>query len=140
MKRLRRSLGLACVVLLLASPACVFQNEDDDDADLTEIDVSVQAFDFYFEPTTVLLEPGAQANITFENAGEAAHSFTIPDLDVEVEAEGAETVTTSFVTPDEPGAYEFICKFHSQMTGAVSIGQDDDDVETETETETETEG
>lgn len=144
MKRLPRTLLCVCLIAVFLLPSCVFRDEDEE-PDLTRVEATVQAFDFYFDPTTVILEPGVEANITLENAGEQTHSFTSPDLDVEIVAEGADTVSTTFVTTEEAGAFEFFCKFHSEMTGVISIGQgedptieDDEDVEVETETEEET--
>ncbi|MDQ4064797.1 MAG: cupredoxin domain-containing protein [Actinomycetota bacterium] len=87
---------------------------------------SVEAFDFYFEPTTVFFERGVEATVTLTNNGSVAHSFTVADLDVEVEVEPGSEASTTFVTPDEPTAYEFFCKFHpEEMTGSLSIGTDE---------------
>lgn len=102
--------------------------------------MGIDAFDFYFEPTTILLDAETEATITLTNSGSVAHSFSVPDLDIEIEAEGAEVGSTTFVTPSEPGAYEFFCKFHPEdMRGSLSIGTDemfeeeDDTDPTETE-------
>ena len=139
-KRLRNSALLVSAVLLLA-PGCVFQDEDDD-PELRQATAGVEAFDFYFEPTTIILDAETEATITLTNSGSAAHSFSVPDLDIEIEVEGAESGDTTFVTPSEPGAYEFFCKFHpEEMRGSLSIGTDetfeeeDDTDPTETELE-----
>lgn len=140
MKRPRSVLvGLAAAALLLG-PACVVQDEDDE-PDLVKASAEVEAFDNYFKNTTVVLEPSVEATVTLTNNGSNLHSFTVPDFDVEVEAEGGATGTVTFVTPEEPGAYEFFCKYHpDEMTGAVTVGNDADgapeeDVETEVEVE-----
>lgn len=140
----RRNVGLLLVGVLLAAPACVFQNDDDDDPELRQVTASVTAFDFYFEPTTVILDAETEATITLTNNGSVAHSFTVPDLDIEIEVEGAAEGSTSFVTPSDPAAYEFFCKFHpEEMRGSLSIGTDetfeeeDDTDPTETELEEE---
>lgn len=141
-KRLRNARVLLVSVLLLA-PACVFQ-DDDDDPELRQVTASVEAFDFYFDPTTVILDAETEVTLTFTNNGSVAHSFSVADLDIEIEVEGAEAASTTFVTPSEPAAYEFFCKFHpEEMRGSLSIGTDEtfeeeDDTET-TETELEEE-
>ena len=138
MKRPRRNLVVAAVLCsLLALPACVFFEEEEEGTELSEMTASVAAFDFYFETETVILEPEVEATIEFTNNGSNLHSFSVPDLDVEVEAEPAETATVTFVTPDVPGPYEFFCKYHpDDMAGAITIGADQgvpDDTETEIE-------
>ncbi len=124
----KRRLSAFSVVLLAAvtaSSGCVFQ-EEDDDPELTKASASVEAFDFYFEPTTVFFERGVEATVTLQNNGSVAHSFTVPDLDVDVEVEPGSEASTTFVTPDEPLAYEFFCNFHPEdMTGSLSIGTDE---------------
>ena len=138
-----RSAGLLLAAAFLLAPACVFQDEDDD-PELRQVAADIDAFDFYFEPTTIILDAETEATITFTNNGSVAHSFSVPDLDIEIEAEGAEAGSTTFVTPSDPGAYEFLCKFHpEEMRGSLSIGTDetfeeeDDTDPTETELEEE---
>ncbi len=139
----RRSALLALAAAVLLVPGCVFQDEDDD-PELRQVAAGIDAFDFRFEPTTILLDTETEATITLTNNGSVAHTFSVPDLDIEIEAEGAEEVSTTFVTPSEPAAYEFFCKFHpEEMSGSLSIGTDetfeeeDDTDPTETELEEE---
>ncbi|MDQ3964142.1 MAG: cupredoxin domain-containing protein [Actinomycetota bacterium] len=141
-KRRRNAASLVLIAVLLV-PGCVFQDEDDD-PELLQTTADVEAFDFYFEPTTIILESETEATITLTNNGSVAHTFSVPDLDIEIEAEGADEVSTTFVTPSEPGAFEFFCKFHpEEMSGSLSIGTDetfeeeDDTDPTETELEEE---
>ena len=135
-KRPLRALSLALVAVTTAFSGCVFQ-EEDDDPELEQASTSVEAFDFYFEPTTVFFERGVEATVTLQNNGSVAHSFTVPDLDVELEVEPGNGASTTFVTPGEPLAYEFFCTFHPEdMTGSLSIGTDEtfeDEDLTETE-------
>lgn len=146
MKRPRKTVvGIAAAVVLLGAPACVFR-QDDEDPELVQASAQVEAFDTYFRNTTIVLEPEVEATVTLVNNGSLLHSFTAPDLDVEVEAEGGESASVTFVTPETPGAYEFFCKYHpEEMTGAVTVGADaeavpeETDVEVETEVETEDE-
>ena len=135
-KRPLRALSLALLAVTTVFSGCVIQ-EEDDDPELEQASTSVEAFDFYFDPTTVFFERSVEATVTFQNNGSVAHSFSVPDLDVELEVEPGSEASTTFVTPDEPLAYEFFCTFHPEdMTGSLSVGTDEtfeDEDLTETE-------
>ncbi len=144
-RHFRTTAAIAVLVLLLSG--CVFNDDEDDDGGtVTQVDVT--ATDFAFDPTTILLDVGTTAEVAFTNNGSVLHSFTVPDFEVEVEAEGGEDQTLTFAVTEEPGSYEFFCKYHpNEMTGTISVGgvnapgdvvDDDADVDTETETEVET--
>jgi plastocyanin len=83
--------------------------------------VEIAAQDFSFDPTTLELPAGGEVTLTLNNEGEAEHSFTVEDLDVETEAEGGESSETTFTAPDS-GTTEFFCKYHpDQMTGEITV-------------------
>lgn len=125
-------LSLVFVALAVLAGAC--GNEEADSA-AQQQSVTVEAFDNYYEETTIALEPGAEATITLQNGGEVAHSIDIPDLDFEMEAQSGESATSTFTVPDEPGSLEFFCKFHpDDMIGAVTIGGFDQPVEEDVDT------
>ncbi|MGH2754743.1 MAG: cupredoxin domain-containing protein, partial [Actinomycetota bacterium] len=84
--------------------------------------VTVTAIDFSFDPDSVEVEPGAEAEITLQNDGEAPHSFTVDDGDFEVEAEAGDSASGTFTAPDEDATLGFHCKFHPQMTGEIVVG------------------
>jgi plastocyanin len=80
------------------------------------------AQDFSFEPTTLELPAGGEVTVNLVNEGEAEHSFTVEELDVETEAGGGASSEVSFTAPDD-GTVEFFCKYHpDQMTGEISVG------------------
>lgn len=148
MKLRKVSVVAAAVVFALAGAACADEGED---SAAQEQSFEVQAFDYYFEPTSLQFEPGANVTLTLENGGSVAHSITIPDLDFEAEAQSGDSIDNSFTAPTEPGSLDFYCKFHpDEMEGTISIGgadqpieedvdtnDDDPDVEVEVEDETE---
>ena len=120
----RRLLALLAVALLGAA-AC----GDSDDSgpaagdDGAAASTTVRATDFAFDPTEIEVDPGAEAEVTFVNAGNVAHSFTAEELDVDVEAEPGQETTATFTAPDEDTTIEFVCRFHpSQMTGEITVG------------------
>ncbi len=125
-------LSLVFVALSVLAGAC--GNEGEDSA-AQEQSVTVEAFDNYYEETTIALEPGAEATITLQNRGGVAHSIDIPDLDFELEAQSGDSVESTFTVPDEPGSLDFYCKFHpDDMTGVVTIGGVDQPVEEDVDT------
>ena len=97
------------------------QDHGTEQLDGTELEL--EAEDFYFAPTYIQADPGAQVEVTIVNEGDAPHTFTIDEAEIDVEvgagAEGSATVTV----PDD-GALAFYCRFHLQqgMQGAFFTG------------------
>ena len=145
-----RKISIVAGALALAAVG-VACGEDSEDSGAQEQSFTVQAFDNYFEPTSLQFEPGAEVSLSLENSGSVSHSVTIPDLDFEAEAQSGDTIDNSFTAPTEPGTLDFYCKFHpDEMKGTISIGgadqpieedvddPDDDDADVEVEVEDET--
>ncbi|MBA3350321.1 MAG: cupredoxin domain-containing protein [Actinobacteria bacterium] len=81
----------------------------------------VVASDFSFSPSKLELQAGDKVDLTFQNEDSTTHSFTSDELAVDVEAEGGASESVSFTAP-ESGTAEWHCRFHSQMTGEISVG------------------
>ena len=141
----KRVVTLIAALALVAGIAC--GEEAAEPAAVSET-LTIEAFDFYFEPTSLAVEPGASVTIEFTNNGEVAHSWTATDLDAELELTGGESGDLTFTAPDEPGSYDFFCKFHpDEMAGTISIGgaeepaeeapeeEDDEDVDVDVDTD-----
>jgi uncharacterized cupredoxin-like copper-binding protein len=117
------SLGVAIGAVLLA--ACSAGPEP--------LEVSLQAAEFRFEPSSVEVTAGQQVTVTMENMGTVEHDFVIQEIPVEETAAESEPATpghtmdemeiepavhmgamagmsdrVSFV-PTKPGTYEFFC-------------------------------
>lgn len=130
--KLTRVIAVACVVML-GAVAC--GEEEDTDPSVSQ-ELTVEAFDYYFEPTSLSVQLGAEVTVELTNAGTVSHSWTATDLDVEVEAGSGEEASVTFVAPSEPGSYDFFCKFHpDEMQGTISVGGSDEPVEERPETE-----
>lgn len=83
--------------------------------------ITVTATDFAFQPDALEGHATHTVDLTFVNEGDTEHSFTIDEMDVDVEAEGGEEATTTF-TPEETGTFEFYCTYHpDQMRGEIEI-------------------
>jgi plastocyanin len=81
-------------------------------------DVTITAADFSLSPATITAQAGQVINVTFNNTGNAKHSFTVGSTDVTEAAGGASgsgTFTASTTT------VEFHCKYHSSMKGTITI-------------------
>jgi plastocyanin len=127
----RKLTAAVSIAVALVVPACDVDEEDDPDVSQA---VELEAYDFYFEEETILLGLGADVIVDFENLGDATHSFTVPDLDLEVEAASGESTEVEFSLPDEPGLLDFFCKYHpDEMNGTISIGGAEQPLEEELE-------
>jgi cytochrome c oxidase subunit II len=81
-------------------------------------EVTVTAADFAFSPTEVTV-PAGEVRLTFTNSGDSPHTFTAPDLEVDVRADPGATETVSFTIAQ--GSSDFRCQLHPQMTGTVAV-------------------
>ena len=82
--------------------------------------ISLEADDFYFNPTFIEAKPGTKLSIEIENEGSATHNFSIDsaNLSKDITPDGKATVE---VTVPSSGSLNFYCKFHksSGMQGAI---------------------
>jgi plastocyanin len=89
-------------------------------------DVEVEVDDFYFGPTVLEGEPGQTLTVTLFNEGDASHTFTIDELNVDEELQPGDEDVTADVTFPDSGALVFYCRFHESggMLGGLSVGGD----------------
>ena len=128
---MRRRLSALLAVALLSAAACGDSAETDDpdppprgDEGAAVQAVEVRATDFAFDPDVIEADPGATVDLTFVNAGNVSHSFTIEDLDFDHEAPSGAQVKAAIDVPDEDTTLEFICRFHpSEMKGELVVGE-----------------
>ncbi|HEY7136723.1 MAG TPA: cupredoxin domain-containing protein [Acidimicrobiia bacterium] len=81
--------------------------------------VSLEADDYYFEPTFVKATPGSSLTIQLKNEGKQVHTFTIDGVvDQMVNPDQTKTIQ---VTVPQNGAFNFYCRFHRSrgMQGAI---------------------
>lgn len=146
---MRKRIATVLACLALAAVGC--GGEQETEPAVSE-SLTVEAFDFYFEPTSLAVEPGAEVTIELVNAGSVSHSWTSTDLDAELEVGSGENGELTFTAPAEPGSFDFFCKFHpDEMSGTISIGgaeepkeeepeeDEDEDVDVDVDTEEEDE-
>ena len=119
----------ATLTIILAALACGGDDEADGGSNVTAASpqiVEVTAKDFSFVPPKLRGTVGAPIEITLKNTGQAAHTFTIDEFNVDTEvAPGEETTLT--VLPAEPGEFNYYCRFHEGrgMRGAITTTGED---------------
>ena len=84
--------------------------------------VEVTASDFSFTPAKLTAAIGGSFDLVLTNAGDAPHTFTIDEFDLDAEvAPGEETSVT--VSPSKSGEFTYYCRFHREqgMEGGITV-------------------
>ena len=102
---------------LLVGSVVGLANASTDEAERPAVPGEVRIEGFAFGPAAVTVEAGA--TVTWENFDGATHTVTqngglldSPDL---------RTGSTYDVTFEEPGTYEYFCKFHPAMRATITV-------------------
>lgn len=84
--------------------------------------VEVELIDNEFVPDEVTVPSGEVVTFLLENTGENGHTFTVPDLDIDIELQFGQPSRADLRFP-EPGEYEFRCRFHGDagMVGTINV-------------------
>lgn len=80
-------------------------------------DGGVTIEDFSFDPAELTVAAGA--TIAVQNAGSSSHTFTSEEGGFDVELGGGESGEAT--APAQPGEYDFVCRFHSNMQGTLTV-------------------
>ncbi len=98
--------------------ACSSSGGDSSSSPAASVGASLTVKDFEFSPGSLSVASGS-STITVMNTGTHKHSFTLDDDSVSQDIEPGESQTVTVnLTADAP----FHCKFHTQMTGTLTIG------------------
>jgi len=86
--------------------------------------VEVELYDNYFEPTVLQGTPGQQVELELKNEGNAAHTLTIAEQNVDAEVQPGDETEVEVTFP-QSGELTFVCKFHqsSGMVGALQASE-----------------
>lgn len=96
--------------------------ENDPPGSPTDLEITVTADEFRFEPTSFQAERDQEIDLTFTNDDTTTHTYTIEDLSVDVEATAGSSNTATFLVPDEDVVVDWHCRFHPEMTGQIFVG------------------
>ena len=124
---LRKALALLAVVALLGT-ACGDDSGGDDPGrgDVgqggAEQGIQVTAEDFAFDQASLAVEPGEEVDVSLENLDDAEHSFTVDELDFDIEAGGGDSAEGTLTASEEDATFEFYCRYHPNMTGELVVG------------------
>lgn len=82
-----------------------------------EVQVALQ--DFAFSPADITIAAGGKVELT--NTGQAPHTFTLTDTDVDVTVEAGEDASVDITL--DAGTYELMCRFHAGqgMVGTLTV-------------------
>ncbi|MGI8773836.1 MAG: cupredoxin domain-containing protein [Actinomycetota bacterium] len=110
--------GAACGTEDIPEPA-----GDAGDPGLEGAPLDVTAADFSFSPDTLSVDTSEEVVITLTNEDDVTHSFTIDELEIDIEASGGSAEEAAVTAPDGDATYSFYCRFHpAQMTGKLIVG------------------
>jgi plastocyanin len=117
-----RGTALAGVVLLALTAAACSSNDDDGggtgDGTQGAGSAALTVKDFEFDPGSLTVASG-ETTITVTNDGAVEHNFSLDDGSVSQDIEPGESATVTVnVSADAP----FHCKYHTQMTGTLTVG------------------
>ena len=83
--------------------------------------VTVTAKNFAFDPADLEGHATHTMDLTFVNEDDVEHTFTIDEMEVDIEVAGGSETTTTF-TPEELGKFKYYCQYHPDtMTGELTI-------------------
>jgi plastocyanin len=87
--------------------------------------VDLELDDTYFAPTFIDAPAGSTVEVTLENEGKLAHTFTIDGTDVDEQVDAGQKKTVEVTLPAD-GSLRFYCRFHvgSGMQGAFVVSGD----------------
>jgi plastocyanin len=115
-----RSLGMAAgAVFVVAAAFSAFSAATYDSAEAQEGDVELVAEDVEFQDTSLEAE-GGKVSVFVENKDSTLHTFTIEELDVDLDVPASKSARVTFDA--EPGEYEFFCRPHEEdMKGTLTV-------------------
>jgi plastocyanin len=114
MRIARFTIAIAAVALLGAACGGDGGGNGGDGGGATD---SVTMVDNEFQPSSFT---AASTSITVTNEGEALHSFTLPDGDIDQDVQAGESAEIDLSGLDA-GSYDFNCKYHPEMTGSLTV-------------------
>ncbi len=82
---------------------------------------TISISNFAFQPNALTGSPGETLKITVTNDDSTMHSFTADDGSVTQDIASGQTATVTVTLPSS-GTFGWHCRFHSSMTGTITVG------------------
>jgi plastocyanin len=84
--------------------------------------IEVKLNDDSFNPNVITILNGKTTQLILKNEGKKEHTFTVKNLGIDAEVQPGKEKTIT-VTPNKPGTYELICRYHFSkgMVGKVIV-------------------
>ncbi|HVM36638.1 MAG TPA: cupredoxin domain-containing protein [Actinomycetota bacterium] len=136
--KLRIQIVLSALVLAFAGFACDGNGGGDGDAvesptpedtvprlggdRLDRERVNIELVDNEYRPSEITVTGGDVVTFLLDNTGENGHTFTSPELDLDVELQFGQQSRVDIPLPDD-GKFDFSCRFHGDrgMTGTITV-------------------
>jgi plastocyanin len=113
-----KTVRTALLTLVTLLPACQGADATTEPCSDPVSATTVELADFAFRPDCLSVD--AASTIGLENTGEAPHTFTVADTDLDVKLDPGTSDQISFGTVD-PGTYSVTCTFHPQMEASITV-------------------
>jgi plastocyanin len=123
---MRRSVEYLALLVMAATAivGCGSESTSSTVSSGTAKSLTVDAYDFRFEPTSLTVDPGQAVKVSIHNDGEAKHNFSLEEAKVNVDVAKGEAKDATFTAPSKPGDYTYFCEYHRDrgMKGAIHVG------------------
>lgn len=106
-----RTVGFSLLMVFMLAVAACGGDDDGDNGNGNgngNGSTTVEAPGMSFDPDSISIAEGEDHEITLDNTDGQPHTFTIDDLDFNIEADGGESESATLSAP-EAGEYEFYC-------------------------------
>ena len=103
--------------------------ENDPPGSPTDLEITVTADEFRFDPTSFLAKRDQEVDLTFTNDDTTTHTFTAEELSVDEETPAGASTTVTFLVPDEDVVIDWSCRIHPEMTGQIFVGDPEEAVD-----------
>ncbi|HVL65385.1 MAG TPA: cupredoxin domain-containing protein [Actinomycetota bacterium] len=83
----------------------------------------IELVDNEYRPDEVSVPAGEVVTFLLENTGDNGHTFTVEELDIDVELQFDQSSRVDVIVPSTAGEIDFVCRFHGEqgMRGTIFV-------------------
>jgi len=117
-----RCLAVLLGLVVVVAGACAGEAEESARSghSVDALPLTVTAESKSYQPDALEGHATHTIDLTLVNNDGTAHSFTMDDMGVDIEAAAGEEAQVTF-TPEETGTFTFYCKYHPDMKGELKV-------------------